>query len=237
MVGLLSDQLYHSMAHPCRGVDYRHGAGRTPHSPPRNASPHRNVLFRTYSLESGLASSERVQGTIPHIFYPKGSVMPTALYVFIEDIVAVDGGGGQKYRRALRDRYLASPYFRQMLFEMNCFWAGGAIVWATVITIIIFTTPRDVAYTVGWTVPFLWAGLWTLITIPWVQADLRREKEAWARNSVQGNHPFTDDISGPILITRLLSVTGHLTSKFSFRSSKFPSARPKSSDQGAKEAV
>jgi len=168
---------------------------------------------------------------------PKGSVMPTALYVFIEDIVAVDGGGGQKYRRALRDRYLASPYFRQMLFEMNCFWAGGAIVWATVITIIIFTTPRDVAYTVGWTVPFLWAGLWTLITIPWVQADLRREKEAWARNSVQGNHPFTDDISGPILITRLLSVTGHLTSKFSFRSSKFPSARPKSSDQGAKEAV
>jgi hypothetical protein len=80
---------------------------------------------------------------------PKGSAMPTALYVLIEDIIAVDGGGGQLYRRALRDRYLASPYFRQMLFEENCFWAGGAIFWATVFTILIFTTPRDVAYVVS----------------------------------------------------------------------------------------
>jgi hypothetical protein len=168
---------------------------------------------------------------------PKGSVMPTALYVFIEDIVAVDGGGGQKYRRALRDRYLASPYFRQMLFEMNCFWAGGAIVWATITTVIIFTTPRDVAYTVGWTVPFLWAGLWTLITIPWVQADLRREKEAWRRNSIPESHPFTDNITEPARITRLLSVTSHIASKFPFRHSKPPSASPTSSGQGAKEDV
>lgn len=82
---------------------------------------------------------------------PKGYTMPTALYVLIEDIVAVDGGGGKKYRRALRDRYLASPYFRQMLFEMNCFWGGGSIIWATICTILIFTTPRDVAYTVSFT--------------------------------------------------------------------------------------
>lgn len=75
--------------------------------------------------------------------------MPTALYVLIEDIVAVDGAGGQKYRRALRNRYLASPYFRQMLFEMNCFWGGGSIIFATVSTILIFTTPRDVAYVVS----------------------------------------------------------------------------------------
>lgn len=74
--------------------------------------------------------------------------MPTALYVLIEDIVAVDGAGGKIYRRALRDRYLASPYFRQMLFEMNCFWGGGSIAWATLCTVLIFTTPRDVAYTV-----------------------------------------------------------------------------------------
>lgn len=83
--------------------------------------------------------------------------MPTALYVLVEDIVAVDGAGGQKYRRALRDRYLASPYFRQMLFEMNCFWGGGSIVSATAVTIVIFTTSRDVAYTVSLqvSVPFL----------------------------------------------------------------------------------
>ncbi|GAB1192830.1 hypothetical protein APSETT444_002027 [Aspergillus pseudonomiae] len=52
---------------------------------------------------------------------PKGSTMPTALYVMIEDVVAVDGGGGQKFRYALRVRYLSSPYFRlklEMTFQM-----------------------------------------------------------------------------------------------------------------------
>lgn len=79
---------------------------------------------------------------------PKGSVMPTALYALIEDVVAVDGGGGQIYRYALRTRYLSSPYFRRMLFEMNCFWSGGSIICATAITIIIFTVSEPVAYTV-----------------------------------------------------------------------------------------
>lgn len=79
---------------------------------------------------------------------PKGSVMPTALYALIEDVVAVDGGGGQIYRYALRTRYLSSPYFRRMLFEMNCFWSGGSIVFAAAITAIIFTTSEPVAFTV-----------------------------------------------------------------------------------------
>lgn len=80
---------------------------------------------------------------------PRGSPMPAALYVMIEDIIAVDGGGGQKYRYALRMRYLSSPYFRRMLFQMNCFWTGGALAVAAGITAIVFTTPRNVAYTVS----------------------------------------------------------------------------------------
>lgn len=80
---------------------------------------------------------------------PKGSVMPTALYALIEDVVAVDGGGGQIYRYALRTRYLSSPYFRRMLFEMNCFWSGGAIIFAAAITAIIFTVSEPVAFTVS----------------------------------------------------------------------------------------
>ena len=79
----------------------------------------------------------------------KGSAMPTALYVLIEDVVAVDGGGGQIYRYALRTRYLSSPYFRRMLFEMNCFWGGGSVICAAAITAIIFTVSEPVAYTVS----------------------------------------------------------------------------------------
>jgi len=79
---------------------------------------------------------------------PKGSPMPTALYALIEDVVAVDGGGGQIYRYALRTRYLSSPYFRRMLFEMNCFWSGGSIICAAAITAVIFTVSEPVAFTV-----------------------------------------------------------------------------------------
>ncbi|KAL4738608.1 hypothetical protein BDV11DRAFT_131322 [Aspergillus similis] len=137
---------------------------------------------------------------------PKGAVMPTALYVLIEDVVAVDGGGGQMYRYALRTRYLSSPYFRRMLVQMNFFWAGGSIIWAAAITAMVFTTPQDAAFVIGWSVPFVWAALWTLITIPWVQSDLRREKEAWRTNGAQGGEPYADDINAPSARTRLESL-------------------------------
>jgi hypothetical protein len=89
----------------------------------------------------------------------------------------------------------------------------------------------------GWTLPFVWAGLWTLITIPWVQADLRREKDACAKGLVQGDQAFTDYITGPLQITRLVSTTGHIVSKFPFRNTKTKSENPTSSDKEAKEQV
>ncbi|KAJ5122373.1 hypothetical protein N7448_003507 [Penicillium atrosanguineum] len=142
---------------------------------------------------------------------PKGSAMPTALYALIEDVVAVDGGGGQIYRYALRTRYLSSPYFRRMLFEMNCFWSGGSIIFAAAITAVIFTVSEPVAFTLGWTLPFAWAGVWTLITIPWVQSDLRREKKAWAENRGQGGILWVDDIAAPTARTRFASVQDRFT--------------------------
>jgi hypothetical protein len=85
---------------------------------------------------------------------PKGAAMPTALYVLIEDVVAVDGAGGQMYRYALRTRYLSSPYFRRMLVQMNYFWAGGSLIWAAAITAMVFTTPQDAAFVVSQTTLF-----------------------------------------------------------------------------------
>lgn len=48
--------------------------------------------------------------------------------------------------------------------------------------------------------------MWTLITIPWVQSDLRREKQAWAENRGQGGIPYVDDITAPTASTRFASV-------------------------------
>lgn len=169
---------------------------------------------------------------------PKGAPMPTALYALIEDVVAVDGGGGQIYRYALRTRYLSSPYFRRMLFEMNCFWSGGSIIFAAVITALVFTLSEPVAFTLGWSLPFVWAGVWTLITIPWVQSDLRREKEAWAQNVEQGGHPCVDQIAAPAARTRLTSVQEAIPSIFPWsRNKQIPPSIPPAAPRDVVEGL
>jgi hypothetical protein len=62
----------------------------------------------------------------------------------------------------------------------------------------------------GWTLPFAWAIVWTLITIPWVQSDLRREKKAWAENRGQGGIHYVDDIDAPTARTRFASVQANV---------------------------
>ena len=31
----------------------------------------------------------------------------------------------------------------------------------------------------GWGVPFLWAGIWAAITVPWVRHEMHRERVSW----------------------------------------------------------
>jgi hypothetical protein len=31
----------------------------------------------------------------------------------------------------------------------------------------------------GWGVPFVWIGIWTVITIPWVRHDMHKETVTW----------------------------------------------------------
>lgn len=64
----------------------------------------------------------------------------------------------------------------------------------------------------GWTLPFAWAGIWILITIPWVQSDLRREKKAWQEGGLHGGIPYTDDPNAPTHRTRFESVQDRLPS-------------------------
>lgn len=79
---------------------------------------------------------------------PRGVTMRPAIYSIIEDVCAVDGGGGTEFRQRLNLRYQASHYFRQMLHRLTIFWAFGALAIAAATTAIIFTTSRDVAYVV-----------------------------------------------------------------------------------------
>ncbi|KAL9096167.1 MAG: hypothetical protein Q9165_001690 [Trypethelium subeluteriae] len=110
---------------------------------------------------------------------PQGAPLRPGIYSIIEDIIAVDGSGGTEFRERFNARYNASHDFRQMLHRLTLFWAVPACLIAGATTAVIFTAPKDVAYVIGWTVPFAWAAIWALITTKWVQISLRDEHRRW----------------------------------------------------------
>ena len=112
---------------------------------------------------------------------PAGAQVRPGIYPWIEDICAVDGSGGTAFRERLNARYEASHYFRQMLHRLTLFWAIGAEACAILCTALVFTLEKDAAYVVGWSVPFIWAGIWTVATWWYVKKDLELEKETWGQ--------------------------------------------------------
>lgn len=111
---------------------------------------------------------------------PKGAQLRPGIYSIIEDVIAVDGSGGTDYREALNRRYEASHIFRAMLRRLGMYWAVGAQACAVLTTILIFTLSEDAAYSVGWSLPFVWAGFWTIGTFWYVKRKLKEEKTTWA---------------------------------------------------------
>lgn len=109
----------------------------------------------------------------------KGEPIRPGIYSIIEDICAVDGSGGTTFRTALDERYKASHYFRQMLHRLSEVWAITMLICAVVTTILVFTLEPEVAYVVGWTLPFIWAGIVTLWTFWYVKRCLKYELEKW----------------------------------------------------------
>lgn len=80
---------------------------------------------------------------------PAGSKARPAVYTIVEDIVAVDGGGGQRYREELNARYEASPMFRRMMNRLDGFWGIGALATAGSITAMLWTIPEQIGYWIG----------------------------------------------------------------------------------------
>jgi hypothetical protein len=99
----------------------------------------------------------------------------------IEDICAVDGSGGTEFRTALDRRYAASHIFRTMLRRLGMFWAVGGETCAIVCTILIFTINAEAGYVIGWSVPFIWGGVWTLCTFWYVNRQLKIERLEWSK--------------------------------------------------------
>jgi hypothetical protein len=88
---------------------------------------------------------------------PGGQPIPPASLIIIEDVVAVDGGGGIEYREAIMRRYKASEPFRRLLRQMDWFWGLGALGIGIAVTVVIFLNPNEiVSFAIGkWRRPFL----------------------------------------------------------------------------------
>ena len=110
---------------------------------------------------------------------PKGAVPKPGIYFIIEDVISVDGYGTAAFRDSLANRYESSIVFRQMLSRLSIAWWSSGMVAAVLTTVLVFTLSKDAAFVVGWSVPFVWAGIWASGTIIYVRKELKREVRTW----------------------------------------------------------
>jgi len=80
----------------------------------------------------------------------RGHPARPGVLVLAEDIVGVDGGGGQLYRSQLVARYEASPQFRALCQQLNWFWGAGSLAAAVALTVLIYAVnDEDVTFGLG----------------------------------------------------------------------------------------
>ena len=80
----------------------------------------------------------------------RGSLCKPGVFVVVEDIVAVDGGGGEGFRRALQARYEASQTFRRMLTQLNWVWGVGSVLVAVATTVVVYVVDDlNVVFAIG----------------------------------------------------------------------------------------
>ena len=148
-------------------------------------------LFGTVSLALDALHFFQVPAPVRISSLPRGAPLRPGIYPLVEDICAVDGGGGTAFRRRLHRRYAASRVFRAMLRRLGLFWALGADACAVTTAALVFGLAAavgdgggggnlvDYAYTVGWVLPFVWAGPSAWATVVYVRRELRKERRLW----------------------------------------------------------
>lgn len=110
---------------------------------------------------------------------PKGAPWRPAIYAFIEDCGAIEMRGEKVYREKLNARYEASPMFRRMIIQLSWSWGVGLICIAIVSTVLIFMIEDDVAFGLGWGLPYAFMIVWAVLTYWFVKRSLTREKAVW----------------------------------------------------------
>ncbi|TVY23122.1 hypothetical protein LHYA1_G007826 [Lachnellula hyalina] len=107
----------------------------------RQASmPQAIILYLASSqlIVTGLMAALGLKTPVRFSSTTRGSLMKPGIFVLIEDIVGVDGGGGPEFRDALMARYETSKVFRRLIAQMNWFWGIGSMIVAGGTTAIVY---------------------------------------------------------------------------------------------------
>ncbi|KZV65720.1 hypothetical protein PENSPDRAFT_655511 [Peniophora sp. CONT] len=133
-----------------------------------------------------------VTGLLPHKIsipfrcssLPAGRPLPPIAYMFVEDIVAVDGGGGQEFRQAWRTRYEESRIMRKIIRDASIGWGLSGVLLGGALIAIDWTVDQDTGYGLGYGIPWLWGICGTIGTSIVVHYALKKEAEEWVAPKV-----------------------------------------------------
>ncbi|EME89458.1 uncharacterized protein MYCFIDRAFT_55867 [Pseudocercospora fijiensis CIRAD86] len=110
---------------------------------------------------------------------PKGAPLRPGVFIVAEDVVAVDGKQGGAWRQAWNDRFEADFEFQRLCRVLD--WAWGvsglcivAVIWGLALS--SDTVNEEVAYAIGWGLPWIWGGVMTILTIRMAKKMLRRQR-------------------------------------------------------------
>lgn len=113
----------------------------------------------------------------------KGERCKPFVYYVVEDFVAVDADQMRVFREEFRARWIASPVFRRLLWDVNMWWTLGGVVFIGALAGMTWALDFNVAYGLSFGMLFVWIGIWALGSLWMVQRALRREREWFKRNT------------------------------------------------------
>ena len=101
-------------------------------------------------LVAAISTSFRLQGPVRISSVAHRKRFRPRTYSVVEDIMAVDGGYGQRFRQELESRYLASPVVKKLFWEMDVLWGTtGIVAGVGYILLVALISNNDVAWSLG----------------------------------------------------------------------------------------
>lgn len=113
-----------------------------------------------------------------------------ALLAVLEDTGAIEARGEVAHRETVMKRYESSPLFRSLLLRLTWLWGFGLIIIAIVTTILIAVLEENVAFGVGWGLPYIWVAIFGLWTVRFVKRSLDEERRMWKGGRDSGGEPL-----------------------------------------------